>query len=96
MPLTILAKITATAGHEARLRKELIKLIAITRSEDGCLQYDLHEDTSNPCIFVFYELWQTRELWQDHMNAPHLAAFAKAVEGAIIDFELNEMNQIDA
>lgn len=94
MSLTILAKITAVAGQEAHLRKELIKLVAVTRLEDGCIQYDLHEDTSNPCIFVFYELWQTRELWQNHMNAPHILAFGKATEGAILGFELNEMNQI--
>ena len=37
----------------------------------------------------------TRELWQAHMNAPHLAAYMQATDGAVAEFTLYEMNQID-
>ncbi|MEX0366206.1 MAG: putative quinol monooxygenase [Ruegeria sp.] len=95
MPLTILAQITAQPGKEALVRTELEKLIPITRAEDGCIQYDLHVDNSNPGFFVFYENWQNRELWQTHMNAPHLAAYMAATDGAVAEFTLNEMTGID-
>ena len=94
MALTILAQITARPGKEGLVKTELTKLIENTRNEAGCLQYDLHQDNEDPCFFVFYENWESRELWQKHMNAPHLAAYSKAVEGAISDFKLNEMEQI--
>lgn len=94
MPLTILAQITAVPGKEALVRAELEKLVPITRAEDGCVQYDLHLDTENPGFFVFYETWESRELWQTHMNAPHLAAYMAATEGAVAGFVLNEMNKI--
>ncbi len=94
MALTILAKITAHPGKENLVRAELEKLIPITRAEAGCIQYDLHVDNTDPGIFVFYENWQTRELWQTHMNAPHLAAYMEATEGAVADFTLNEMTRI--
>lgn len=94
MALTILAQITAEPGKEALVRAELEKLVPITRAEAGCLQYDLHVDNETPGFFVFYENWESRALWQTHMNAPHLAAYMSATEGAVASFTLNEMSKI--
>ena len=94
MPLTILAQITAAPGTEDLVRSELEKLVPITRGEDGCIQYDLHVDNETPGFFVFYENWESRELWRAHMNAPHLAAYVAATEGAVANFTLNEMTKI--
>ncbi len=47
-----------------------------------------------PGFFVFYETWESRDLWQTHMNAPHLAAYKAATEGAVAQFALNEMSKI--
>ena len=94
MPLTIVAQITANPGFEATVRRELEKLVPLTREESGCIQYDLHLDNSNPNLFLFFEIWQTRELWQAHMNASHLDDFREGTAGAIADFVLNEMTQI--
>jgi quinol monooxygenase YgiN len=94
MSLIILAQITATPGKEALLRAELEKLVAPTRAEAGCIQYDLHVDNDAPGVFVFYETWESRDLWQAHMNAPHLAAYSDATQGAVASFALNEMTKI--
>ena len=94
MALTILAQITAEPGKETLVRAELEKLVPITRAEAGCIQYDLHVDNENPGFFVFYENWESRELWQTHMTAPHLAAYMAATEGAVSNFVLNEMTKI--
>lgn len=94
MPLTILAQITAAPGKEELVRSELEKLVAPTRAEEGCVQYDLHQDNDRPGFFVFYEIWESRALWQAHMNQPHLAAYRAATEGAVADFQLNEMSKI--
>ena len=94
MPLTIVAQITAAPGQEAIVRSELEKLVPITRSEAGCLLYDLHVDNDASGFFMFYESWENRELWQSHMNAPHLAAYMQATQGAVTDFVLHEMTKI--
>ena len=43
---------------------------------------------------MFYENWQSRELWQMHMANQHLQDYMKATEGAVEEFTLNEMTQI--
>lgn len=92
--LTIVANIHAKADKIELIRTELERLIEPTRAEDGCLQYDLHQDNENPAHFLFYENWTSRDLWQKHMNAPHLAAYRAATEGAVEAFTLNEMTRI--
>lgn len=92
--LTIVASIRANPDQIDLVKAELEKLIDTTRSEDGCINYDLHQDNGNPAHFMFYENWESRELWQSHMNAPHLAAYMEATEGAVAEFTLNEMSVI--
>lgn len=92
--LTIVANITANPGKTDLVKAELEKLIAITRAEEGCITYDLHQDNENPAHFMFYETWESRELWQTHMQAPHLAAYMDATEGAVAEFTLHEMTLI--
>lgn len=92
--LTIVANIHAKSDKVELVKAELLKLIPITRAEEGCIQYDLHHDNENPSHFMFYENWESRELWQTHMNAPHLAAYLAATDGAVESFTLNEMSVI--
>jgi len=92
--LTIVANIHVNPDQIALVKAELEKLVPITRAEQGCIQYDLHRDNDDPAHFMFHETWENRELWQTHMNAPHLAAYMKATDGAVAEFTLNEMTQI--
>ena len=95
MALTIIAQITAVKGKEEFLKAELTKLISVTRNEEGCIQYDLCVDNENPCLFVFYENWENRELWQKHMNAPHLTDRLTATADAVEKFQVNEMTMVE-
>ncbi|MEY8095894.1 putative quinol monooxygenase [Falsihalocynthiibacter sp. S25ZX9] len=89
--LTIVANIKANPDQIELVKAELLKLIDATRAEAGCVNYDLHQDNENPSHFMFYENWDTRELWQTHLNAPHIGAYKKATDGAVAEFILNEM-----
>ncbi|NMH89674.1 putative quinol monooxygenase [Flavivirga algicola] len=92
--LTIVAKILAKEEKRDLVKNELLKLIDITKAEKGCINYDLHQDNQNGNLFLFYENWESRELWQEHMNNAHLADYIKATDGAVEKFVLNEMTHI--
>jgi len=94
MPLTILAQITAAPGKEDLVRESLLGLIEPTRAEEGCLNYDLHVDNTNPGFFVFYENWESRDLWQAHNASAHIAAHKARTEGAVQSTVINEMTPI--
>ncbi len=93
MTLTIVANIHAKSDKRDLVKAELEKLVKPTRAEEGCLQYDLHKDNDDPDHFLFFENWTSRDLWQKHMNAPHLAAYMEATDGAVAEFTLFEMTR---
>ena len=55
--LTIVANIKTKKDKVELVKAELMKLIDITRAEEGCITYDLHQDNENPAHFLFYENW---------------------------------------
>jgi quinol monooxygenase YgiN len=77
MAITVVSRIKAKAGMEEELKKELMALINPTRSEEGCINYDLHQSTDNKSLFLFYENWTSKDALDEHMNKPHLDAFKK-------------------
>lgn len=60
--LTIVATIKAKADKIDLVKAELEKLITITRAEEGCINYNLHQDNEDPAHFLFYENWESRDL----------------------------------
>ena len=92
--LTIVANIKAQADQVDLVKSELLKLIDTTRAEQGCINYDLHQNNEHPAHFLFYENWESRELWQAHMANQHLKDYLLATDGAVEEFTLDEMTVI--
>lgn len=94
-PLTIVARIKSKSGRQDALAAELIKLVAPTLVEAGCLQYDMHRDREDPGNFLFFENWETKEQWQAHMESPQLKAYQAVADDLVDVFELFQMEKLD-
>ncbi|MEO1870808.1 MAG: putative quinol monooxygenase [Cobetia sp.] len=93
--LTIIANIHAKPDQIEQVKAALLALVPITRAEEGCLGYTLHQNNDNPAHFTFHENWASRELWQQHMQSPHLEEYMAATEGAVSESTLHEMTAFD-
>ncbi len=69
---TVVAVFQSRPGKEAALREALVKLLAPTRQEEGCLNYDLHASHEVSGKFLFYENWVSKEDLQRHMASAHV------------------------
>ena len=69
---TILGTVTARPETRDELLTLLHAQVAPTRAEAGCIDYDLHVDAADPCVFVFYENWTDRAALEAHLAMPHL------------------------
>ncbi|MDF7826364.1 putative quinol monooxygenase [Pontiellaceae bacterium B12227] len=95
MALTIVATIKANADQVDLVKSELLKLAEKTNAVDeGCINYNLHQDQEAPTLFVVYENWESEELLQKHIDAPHFQSCMAALEGAMEEFTVNKMTQI--
>ncbi len=79
--LHVLALWKAKPGREDELRALLAGLVEPTRTEEGCLRYELLESREDPGAFAFVEAWKDQDALDDHFNTEHVAdALSRASE----------------
>ena len=69
---TIIATVVAQPATRPELQDILAAQVSPTRAENGCVTYDFLVDANDPCVFVFYENWRTRDDLTEHLSKPHL------------------------
>ena len=91
--ISIVAHITANKENLDFVKAALLKLTKISKSDEGCINYDLHQDKTNQNLFVVYENWETPELLQKHTESQHFVDFIEKTKDAM-SIIVNEMIQI--
>ena len=77
--VTVVATFQARPGQEAALKQALTGLVAPTRREAGCLNYDLHVAPDNPAQFLFHENWTSKAHLDAHLQNTHIQALLPRV-----------------
>lgn len=93
--LTIVVDVRAKPDQVEPLKAELRRVVPLIRQENGCIDYYLHQDNSDPTRFLVYENWESHELWQVHMNRSHVQEHGEATADKIAECTRYEMTQID-
>ena len=83
--VTVVARVRAKPEHAAEVRQELLRLLAPTRAEKGCINYDMHESVSDPNDYLFYENWESEQDLQNHLAAPHLQRWLGRAEQVLAE-----------
>lgn len=87
----MIVKFEVKADKIEFVKSELLKLLEPTRKEIGCVQYDLHQDIEDPSVFMFYEIWETKEAWKAHDSKQHVLDLIKAIEGSVDKITHNKL-----
>jgi quinol monooxygenase YgiN len=83
--LTVIAHVRAKSGEESRVRQILEGLLAPTRAEAGCMNYELHQSQTDPALFVFYENWESEGHLEAHSRSPHIQSFRKLADETLAE-----------
>lgn len=84
LPCTLSVVFDAKPGCEKELETLLTTLVAPTRKESGCIQYDLHRCKEDPQKFMFYEIWANQATLDAHHQSAHLKAFREKIGDLLI------------
>ena len=75
-----------------KLSKELIEN---TRKENGCIKYELFEDTTKNTIFSIIEEWENTQALDAHFNSKHFIKLIPQLELIVTQrIEVNIYKQI--
>ena len=70
--VTVVARVKARPGMEERLVEAAHPLISPTRDEEGCINYDVHQNAEDPAELLFYENWRSKADFDRHVERPHV------------------------
>ncbi|MFP4478708.1 MAG: putative quinol monooxygenase [Candidatus Izemoplasmatales bacterium] len=92
--LALIVKFDVKNDQIAFVKSELMKILEPTRNEVGCMLYELHQDLEHPNIFMFYEIWETKDAWKAHDKKQHIIDFKKAIEDSVNDISFNKLKML--
>lgn len=76
MPVYLTAIIKSRPEYLGEVRETLLGMVTASRKEEACMQYDLYQGDLDPHVFVFQEIWASREGLDQHNERPYIRAFA--------------------
>jgi quinol monooxygenase YgiN len=92
--ISVVAKLVVKEGAVELVKTELLKLIMPTRKEEGCIEYRLHQDNTDPSVFIFYENWQNIACLERHINSAHYKSYVAAVGDQLAEKVVYKLTEI--
>ncbi len=78
--VTVIAYIEIRDGFEEGFLEAAREVVAATRAEDACINYDLHQSSSQSTRFVFYENWTSLDGLDQHSKSDHIRLFRERIK----------------
>jgi quinol monooxygenase YgiN len=76
----VILRVIAHPEKVNELRAILLQLAAASRKEDGCLDYEVLQNTADPCDFTLVEEWTAESALDAHLTTAHVQeAFSKGI-----------------
>jgi len=93
--VTVVVRIKAKPGVNAQVKQELLHLLAPTRSEKGCINYDMHRAVDDDALFLFHENWTCEEDLRRHLESPHVQNWLRRADELLAEpMEMTRWEQV--
>jgi quinol monooxygenase YgiN len=83
--IVVTAKMKVKPDFKNQFMIETEPLIKHSRSEKGCLSYNLYTDIDDPNQLVMLEFWEDMDSLDSHMDSVHFKAFGNAIPKYLAD-----------
>ncbi len=79
----VVANVYGRSDQIGNILSILRKVTEATRTEPGCIKYDLHQDLSDETHFTFIEQWENEEALQLHFQTEHFKQASEDIKTVI-------------
>lgn len=77
MSIYLTAILKSKKGSVQDLKAILENMVVNTRKEDACEKYELQQNLDDETIFIFHEIWKSREGLDSHNQQPYIKEFVE-------------------
>ena len=81
--IRVVARFAAKPERAEEVKQILTELIAPTRAEDGCITYELLQNTADPTDLTFVEEWTSKDALDKHLATEHIRRCREQLNGLL-------------
>ena len=78
--IVLFARLKVKAEMVEDLKTAALKIVADSRAEAGCINYDIHQSTEDETLFFWHETWTNKTALDEHFATAFFGEFFKTVE----------------
>jgi quinol monooxygenase YgiN len=81
--IVLIARLKVKKGMEDDAKRAALSIVAPSRAEAGCLNYDFHQSIDDPTVFIWHETWSNKEAIETHGKSAHFANFSEEIKDLV-------------
>ncbi len=78
--IVLFARLKVKKDTISDAKRAALAIVADSRAEAGCINYDFHQAIDDETIFLWHETWTNSEAIEAHGNSLHFREFSQAIK----------------
>ena len=78
--IVLIARLKVKEDKIEKAKKAALSIVADSRAEEGCINYDIHQSLEDETLFFWHETWKNKAALDEHFEKPFFGEFFKVVE----------------
>ncbi|MEZ5345982.1 MAG: putative quinol monooxygenase [Pyrinomonadaceae bacterium] len=77
--IVLIARLKVKADKVEEAKAAGLAIVADSRAEAGCINYDIHQSIEDETVFFWHETWANKAAIDEHFETPFFQEFFKVV-----------------
>ncbi|CAN5498691.1 putative quinol monooxygenase [soil metagenome] len=73
--IVLIARLKVKADKVEQAKAAALAIVADSRNEAGCINYDIHQSIEDETVFFWHETWVSKEAIDEHFATPFFQEF---------------------
>lgn len=78
--IVLFARLKVKADAVEKTKKAALAIVADSRAEAGCVNYDIHQSVEDETLFLWHETWKNKAAVDEHFETPFFKEFFQVVQ----------------
>ncbi len=78
--IVLIARLKVKKDAVEALKQAALEIVADSRSEPGCVNYDIHQAIDDETVFLWHETWANKAALDEHFAKPYTKEFFARVD----------------
>ena len=78
--IVLFARLKVKIEAVEKAKRAALAIVAASRAETGCINYDFHQAIDDESVFLWHETWANRKAIETHAESKHFKEFSAAIK----------------